>query len=114
MTTEPIAAIGLITSVISLFGVFAVVVRLFTKTEVRVDVVDERGKETSALCRATADAFNGPARAEHERLVGRVNTLEGDIKNKATAESVTSLRDEMRQGFKHLEQVIRSQRESED
>lgn len=108
---ESIAIAGFITSIVSLLGVFAVVVRLFTKTEVRVDVVEERGKETALLARTTHDSFNGPARAEHEKLVGRVVSLEAEIKSKATTEAVMALANEMRQGFKHLEAVIRSQRE---
>ena len=83
------ADVALLLSIVSLIGTITTVVRLFTKTEVKVDVVDERGKETAALARATVTAV--------EQTVARL----------ATNERVDAVMARMEQGFKHLEDVIR-------
>jgi hypothetical protein len=102
-----VSSIALIVSIVSLLGTLTTVVRLFTKTEVRVDVIDERGKETAALARQTADKFNGEAHAAHTSLVARVTAVEGTVQRLATNERVDAVLARMEQGFKHLEDVIR-------
>lgn len=101
------ADVALLLSIVSLIGTITTVVRLFTKTEVKVDVVDERGKETAALARATADKFNGEAHAAHTALVARVTAVEQTVARLATNERVDAVMARMEQGFKHLEDVIR-------
>ena len=57
-----------------------------------------------------AEEFNGPARSRHTELMGRVSSLEAQITRYATTESVQAIAAEMRQGFKHLEELIKSER----
>lgn len=108
------ALLGLVTSVVSLLGVFAVIVRLATKTEVELVAQQKHIDEVGALARATADKFNGEARAAHEQLSGRVSALEQTAAKGATAESVTALQVEMRQGFAHLTELIRAKELNKD
>ena len=105
---------ALLVSVVSLLGTLTTVVRLFTKTEVRVDVVEERGKETAALARITADAFNGEGRNAHTALSARVTALEATASRLATTERVDALAAEIRQGLRHLEDVIRREARKDD
>lgn len=105
--TDSAAQLALLLSVVSLLGTLTTVVRLFTKTEVKVEVVDERGKETAALARATADKFNGEAHAAHTALVARVTAVEQTVARLATNERVDAVMARLEQGLKHLEDVIR-------
>lgn len=108
------AAVALVVSVVSLIGTITTVVRLFTKTEVRVDVVEERGKETAALARTTADDFVGKGQTAHIALQARVTALEATASRLATTERVDALAAEIRQGLRHLEDVIRRESRKDD
>jgi len=79
-----------------------VAVRVFTQTETKVDELDRRVGKVEAIATATADNFNGPARAEHQKLVGRVDLIDAEVKSKASHEAMTSLASEMRQQFSHV------------
>jgi stress response protein SCP2 len=107
------AAVALLVSIMSLLGTFAIVVRLFTKTEIRVDVIAEKLEEAAKLARVTADNFNGEGRNAHTALTARVTALEAAIGRLATIERVDAVLSEVRQGFKHLEDVIRRDRDRE-
>ena len=79
-----------------------VAVRVFTQTETKVDELDRRVGKVESIATATADNFNGPARAEHQKLVGRVDLIDAEVKSKASHEAMTSLASEMRQQFSHV------------
>ena len=72
-------------------------------------VVEERQKtdrEKLAKVERSIDEFNGPARAAHVELVGRVASLESTTQNLATKESVTHLMDRMEQAFREVKALI--------
>jgi hypothetical protein len=92
-------------AVLSLAGVILGAGRVFFVVEARMA---EHAK-TIAKLELVADAFNGPARAEHMRLVGRVDALEKDLAKMASIERVDSILVEMRQGFRHLADLIAAQ-----
>lgn len=89
-------------AVLSLLGVVLGAGRVFFVVEAR------QAEHAAKLAKldAVADNFNGPARAEHMRLVGRVDSIEKDIAKLATIERVDAILSEMRQGFAHLAQLI--------
>ena len=57
-----------------------------------------------------ADEFNGPARAKHVELMGRVDAMEKQAMKFATVEAVAAVGARVDAGFKHLEALIRSER----
>jgi hypothetical protein len=101
------ASVALVVSIVSLLGTLTTVIRLFTRTEVRVDVIDERLRDASKLARETADKFNGEGHAAHTALQARVVAVEQQLQRLATNERVDAVLDRMEQGFRHLEDVIR-------
>lgn len=94
---------------IGLSGVVAI--RVFTQTEAKVDEIERRVSKVEAIATATADNFNGPARAEHQKLVGRVDLLDAEVKTKASDEAMRSLASEMRQQFGHVIGLLNEVRE---
>ena len=98
--------VALLVAVVSLLGTLTTVVRLFTKTEVRVDVIDKTLDKVEKLAQSTADNFNGPARNAHTELMGRVTTLERDTMKLATIESVASVRTEVAMGFAEIKTML--------
>jgi hypothetical protein len=100
------AIISLAVSIVSLLGTFAIVVRLFTKTESKLDVVEERGRETAALARATADIVNGESRTAHTALAARVAALESTTTTLATKESVAAVLTEVRMGIGEIKTIL--------
>jgi hypothetical protein len=92
-------------AVLSLAGVVLGAGRVFFVVEAKI----AEHEKTLAKHDAVADAFNGPARAEHMRLVGRVDALEKDLAKMATVERVDAILVEMRQGFRHLADLIAAQ-----
>lgn len=93
-------------AVLSLLGVILGAGRVFFVVEAK----QTEHAKAIAKFEAVADAFNGPARAEHMRLVGRVDGLEKDIAKLATIERVDAILVEMRQGFAHLADLIAADR----
>lgn len=93
-------------AVLSLLGVVLGAGRVFFVVEAK------QAEHAKAIAKfeAVADAFNGPARAEHMRLVGRVDGLEKDVSKLATVERVDAILVEMRQGFAHLADLIAADR----
>jgi hypothetical protein len=91
-------------AVLSLLGVILGAGRVFFVVEARI-AEHERALSKHDIA---VDAFNGPARAEHMRLVGRVDALEKDVGKLASVERVDAILSEMRQGFTHIEQLINS------
>jgi len=89
-------------AVLSLLGVVLGAGRVFFVVETK------QAEHAAKLAKldTVADAFNGPARAEHMRIVGRVDSLEKDVAKLATVERVDAILSEMRQGFAHLAQLI--------
>ena len=89
-------------AVLSLVGVVLGAGRVFFVVEAKI------AEHEKALARhdVVADAFNGPARAEHMRLVGRVDAIEKDVGKLASVERVDAILSEMRQGFRHLADLI--------
>jgi hypothetical protein len=57
---------------------------------------------------AALKEFNGPARAAHVELTGRVTNLEAQTSKLATIESVANLTAKVDRGFASLEDAIRS------
>ena len=57
-----------------------------------------------------AEEFNGPARAKHVELMGRVDAMEKQAMKFATVEAVAAVGARVDAGFKHLEALIRSER----
>lgn len=98
--------VPLVLGVANLVGLLALVVRLFTRTEIRVDVMEKQLTKVEAQAQATADNFNGPARNAHTELMGRVSTLERDTAKLATIESVQSVRVEVQMGFAELKTML--------
>lgn len=97
-------------AVLSLLGVVLGAGRVFFVVEAKIAEHEVRlGKHD-----VVADAFNGPARAEHMRLVGRVDALEKDVSKLATVERVDAILVEMRQGFRHLAELIADRRHEKD
>ena len=97
--------VPLVLGVANLVGLLALVVRLFTRTEIRVDVMEKQLAKVEAQAQATADNFNG-ARNAHTELMGRVLTLERDTAKLATIESVQSVRVEVQMGFAELKTML--------
>jgi len=91
-------------AVLSFVGVILGAGRVFFVVEAKIAEHDK------AIARhdAVADAFNGPARAEHMRLVGRIDAIEKDVGKLASVERVDAILTEMRQGFRHLADMIAS------
>ena len=97
-------------AVLSLLGVVLGAGRVFFVVEAKIAEHEVRlGKHD-----VVADAFNGPARAEHMRLVGRVDSIEKDVSKLATVERVDAILVEMRQGFRHLAELIADRRHEKD
>jgi hypothetical protein len=92
-------------AVLSLVGVILGAGRVFFVVEAKIAEHEKTLTKHDAVC----DAFNGPARAEHMRLVGRVDALEKDLAKMATVERVDAILVEMRQGFRHLADLIAAQ-----
>jgi len=92
-------------AVLSLAGVILGAGRVFFVVEAKQA---EHAKAIAKL-EVVADAFNGPARAEHMKLVGRVDAIEKDVSKLATVERVDAILVEMRQGFRHLADLIAAQ-----
>lgn len=92
-------------AVLSLAGVVLGAGRVFFVVEAKIS---EHAAKLAKLD-VVADDFNGPARAEHMRLVGRVDALEKDVGKLATVERVDAILVEMRQGFRHLADLIAAQ-----
>ena len=80
--------------------------RLAFVTEERV----ERLRSDVAKLTTYADEFNGPARAKHVELMGRVDSMEKQALKFATVEAVAAVGARVDAGFKHLEALIRSER----
>jgi hypothetical protein len=57
-----------------------------------------------------AEEFNGPARAKHVELMGRVDSIEKQALKFATTEAVAAVGARVDAGFKHLEDLIKSER----
>ena len=57
---------------------------------------------------AALKEFNGPARAAHVELTGRVTNLEAQTSKLATIESVQNLSEKVDRGFESIEAAIRS------
>jgi hypothetical protein len=93
-------------AVLSLVGVILGAGRVFFVVEAK----QTEHAKAIAKFEAVADAFNGPARAEHMRLVGRVDAIEKDVSKLATVERVDAILVEMRQGFAHLADLIAADR----
>lgn len=89
-----------------------VAVRVFTQTETKVDELDRRVGKVESLAATTADHFNGPARAEHQKLVGRVDLIDAEVKTKASHEAMTALASEMRQQFSHVINLLNEVRDA--
>lgn len=104
---------GIVGSCGSLMTTGVVAVRLFTQTEAHVDEVDRRVAKVEALAMTTAENFNGPARAEHQKLVGRVDLIDAEVKTKASHEGMQSLALEMRQQFAHVIGLLNEVRDRE-
>lgn len=97
-------------AVLSLLGVVLGAGRVFFVVEAKIAEHEVRlGKHD-----VVADAFNGPARAEHMRLVGRVDAIEKDVSKLATVERVDAILVEMRQGFRHIAELIADRRHEKD
>lgn len=92
-------------AVLSLVGVILGAGRVFFVVEAKIAEHEKTLAKHDAVC----DAFNGPARAEHMRLVGRVDAMERDVGKLASIERVDSILVEMRQGFRHLADLIAAQ-----
>lgn len=112
------AVIGIIFGVMGFFGsctsiavAGATGVQLFTRTEVRAEETERKLAKVEALATSTAEHFNGPARAEHQKLVGRVDLLDAEVKTKANHEAMQSLASEMRQNFTHVIGLLNEVRE---
>ena len=84
-------------AVLSLVGVILGAGRVFFVVEAKIA---EHAAKLAKL-EVVADAFNGPARAEHMRLVGRVDAIEKDVSKLATVERVDAILNEM-----HLAELI--------
>ena len=97
--------VALLVAVVSLLGTLTTVVRLFTRTEVRVDVTAKTLEKVEVQAQANADAFNA-ARNAHTELAGRVATLERDTQRLATIESVASVRTEVAMGFAEIKTML--------
>lgn len=80
--------------------------RLAFVTEERV----ERLRGDVSKLTTYADEFNGPARAKHVELMGRVDSIEKQALKFATVEAVAAVGARVDAGFKHLEALIRSER----
>lgn len=89
-------------AVLSLVGVILGAGRVFFVVEAKIAEHEKTLAKHDAVC----DAFNGPARAEHMRLVGRVDAMERDVGKLASVERVDAILSEMRQGFAHLAHLI--------
>ncbi len=107
-TTLPLvlAIMSLVGSFASLAGLVAIVVRLFTRTEVRVDRAIEDVKEIKSRVDKQAEAFNVELRASGA-LATKVGSLESKVSSLATVEAFEGFRREMAQGMKHLEDLIK-------
>ena len=102
MTIDTSAALA----ILSLIGVVLGAGRIFFVVEAR----QAEHAQKLAKLEVVADAFNGPARAEHMRLVGRVDAVEKDASRMATIERVDAVLNEVRQGFRHLAELIGDRR----
>ena len=80
--------------------------RLVFVTEERV----ERLRRDVDKLVVMAEEFNGPARAKHVELMGRVDAMEKQAMKFATVEAVAAVGARVDAGFKHLEALIRSER----
>ena len=80
--------------------------RLAFVTEERV----ERVRSDVAKLNLSAEEFNGPARAKHVELMGRVDAIEKQALKFATTEAVAAVGARVDAGFKHLEDLIKSER----
>lgn len=96
--------------ILSLVGVILGAGRVFFVVEAKIA---EHAAKLVKL-EVVADAFNGQARAEHMRLVGRVDSIEKDVSKLATIERVDAILTEMRQGFRHLAELIAERRADKD
>lgn len=102
---------GIMGSCTAMLGTGVVAVRVFTQTEAKVDAVEVRLNKVEHTATTTAESFNGPARAEHQKLVGRVDLLDAEVKTKANDEAMRSLASEMRQQFAHVIGLLNEVRE---
>jgi hypothetical protein len=80
--------------------------RLAFVTEERV----ERIRSDVEKLNLSAAEFNGPARAKHVELMGRVDAMEKQALKFATVEAVAAVGARVDAGFKHLEDLIKSER----
>jgi hypothetical protein len=80
--------------------------RLAFVTEERV----ERVRSDVEKLNLSAAEFNGPARAKHVELVGRVDSIERQALKFATTEAMDAIGRRVDTGFKHLEDLIKSER----
>jgi hypothetical protein len=80
--------------------------RLAFVTEERV----ERIRSDVEKLNNVALEFNGPARAKHAELAGRVDAIEKQALKFATTEAVAAVGARVDAGFKHLEDLIKSER----
>ena len=103
---NPSDYLSLSVAVVSLGVTLLAVGRLVFVTEERV----ERLRVDVGKLMGYADEFNGPARAKHVELMGRVDGLEKQALRFATTEAVKAVGDRVDAGFKHLEALIRSER----
>lgn len=99
--------VALLVSVVSLLGTLTTVVRLFTKTEVRVEGLSKSVDKVEKLSEDTAYKFVNEGKMAHMQLEGRVKAIEDNMAKLASNERVNAVLDRMEQGFKHLEDVIR-------
>lgn len=100
--------IGVIISVVGAGGALIISVlgaaRLFFVVETKQA---QHQKEIDDHSNALKE-FNGPARAAHVELTGRVTNLEAQTSKLATIESVQNLSEKVDRGFESLEAAIRS------
>ena len=80
--------------------------RLAFVTEERV----ERVRSDVEKLNLSAAEFNGPARAKHVELQGRVDAVEKQALKFATTEAVDAIGKRIDVGLKHLEDLIKSER----
>ena len=80
--------------------------RLAFVTEERV----ERVRSDVEKLNLSAAEFNGPARAKHVELMGRVDAIEKQALKFATTEAMDAIGRRVDTGFKHLEDLIKSER----
>lgn len=103
---EEAQIVSFILSGVSLISSVAIVVRLFTKTEVAVDQLKTQASDTAALARQTHDYVRSEMKVESELLRSRTSALESNVLGLASQKSLDALSDRIQMSLAHLEKTI--------